>query len=86
MSDKQLVKMLRAMGNERRFSILKHLYQKKKLSVSKISELIKLSFRSVSHHLSILSDAGLIEAEQVNLNRFYFISPELSKDITKFFV
>ena len=84
MNDKELVKIFKAMGNDRRFAILKYLTQKKELSVGKISELINLSFKSVSRHLSVLYGAGLIECRQSNTNRFYFINPDLSRDITKF--
>jgi ArsR family transcriptional regulator, arsenate/arsenite/antimonite-responsive transcriptional repressor len=84
MNNKELAKIFKAMGNERRFLILKHLTQKKELSVGQIAELIKLSFKSVSRHLSMLTAAGLIDCRQVNLNRFYFINPNLSKQFRDF--
>ena len=74
MGNKELVKILKALGNERRVAILKHLLAKKELTVSQIATLIKLSFKSTSRHLSVLSGAGLIEARQADLNRFYSIT------------
>ena len=84
MTNKELVKIFKAMGNERRFLILKHLSQRKELSVGQIAELIHLSFKSVSRHLSVLYGAELVDSRQSGLNRFYFIKEGLSKDITKF--
>jgi ArsR family transcriptional regulator len=82
MNDKQLVKILKAIGNERRLAILKHL-KTREMSVSQISKLIKLSFRSTSKHLMILSGAGLVEAKQDNLNRIYFISSDFPKQFSE---
>ncbi len=73
MQNNKLIKIFKALGNERRFLILKHLFSKKELTVGQISELINLSFKSVSRHLSVLVNADLIKAKQVNINRFYSI-------------
>jgi ArsR family transcriptional regulator len=74
MTNKDLVKIFKAIGNERRFLILKNLSNKGELSVGQISEIINLSFKSVSRHLSILYGADLIKVKQVNINRFYSIN------------
>ena len=74
MSDKESVKIFKALGNERRFLILKHLFAKKELTVNQISETINLSFKSTSRHLSVLTGADLIKARQASLNRFYSIN------------
>lgn len=84
MTNKELVKIFKAMGNERRFLILKNLFQKKELTVSQIAELIHLSFRSTSRHLAVLAGANLIEARHVNLNRFYSISSATPKRFIDF--
>lgn len=84
MKNKELVKVFKAMGNERRFLILKHLLEKKELSVGQIAELINLSFKSVSRHLTVLASANLVECRQANLNRFYFINPDLPKQFLNF--
>jgi ArsR family transcriptional regulator len=77
MDNKRLVKIFKAIGNERRFLILKYLLSRKELTVGQISELIKLSFKSVSRHLSVLSNADLVKVRQENLNRFYSINTSL---------
>ena len=84
MTQKELVKIFKAMGNERRFLILKHLTSKKELTVSQIAELIQLSFKSVSRHLLVLSNANLVQARQVNLNRLYSLNMNIAKRIINF--
>ena len=79
MSNKELVKIFKAMGNDRRFMILRHILVSKELTVSQIAKKIDLSFKSVSRHLSVLSNAGMVEVRQANLNRFYSIKSDLSK-------
>lgn len=84
MNNKESVKIFKAMGNERRFLILKYLLKEKELTVGKISELINLSFKSVSRHLAILASANLVEVRQVNINRFYSINLKYTKGFIKF--
>ncbi|MEK7562396.1 MAG: metalloregulator ArsR/SmtB family transcription factor [Patescibacteria group bacterium] len=74
MENKDLVKIFKAIANERRFLILKILYKNKEVSVGNISEMIDLSFRSVSKHLGILANAGLVECRQSSLNRYYSVN------------
>lgn len=69
----KLVKVFKALGNERRLLILKHLLQKRELTVGQISELIKLSFKSVSKHLLILENANLVKSRKISLNKLYSI-------------
>lgn len=84
MNHKELVKVFKALGNERRFSILKHLLKEKELSVGKISELINLSFKSASRHLTVLISANLVSVKQVNTNRFYSLNLKSVKEFIGF--
>jgi len=84
MTNKGMIKIFKAMGNERRFLILKHLLNKKELTVTQIAESINLSFKSTSRHLAVLLDADMIQYRQVNLNRYFSISPDLPKQFIEF--
>ncbi|OGZ64589.1 MAG: hypothetical protein A3A98_03475 [Candidatus Staskawiczbacteria bacterium RIFCSPLOWO2_01_FULL_40_39] len=82
----KLVKIFKALGNERRFLIIKHLSGKKELTVNQISELIHLSFKSVSKHLLILKNAGLVDYKASNLNKIYFLrKKDAAKEFVRFF-
>lgn len=86
MDNKNLVKIFKVLGNERRFLILKNLFSTKELTVGQISELIHLSLKSVSKHLSMLSNIDLVQSKQVSLNKFYSINhSKFPKQFIKFF-
>lgn len=68
---KDLEKTLKALANRRRLAILKYLKRKKEATVGDIAGEIKLSFKSTSRHLGILSGADLVEKEQRSLEVYY---------------
>ena len=74
---KQYEKILKALANKRRLEILKYLKNKKRASVGEIARSIKLSFKSTSRHLSVLSAIDIFEKEYDRLNIFYSMSPRL---------
>lgn len=57
---KKEVKILKALGNEKRLIILHILESNKDLSTVEISQRIKLHFKSTSKHLQKLVEAGLV--------------------------
>lgn len=71
MEIKTLEKYLKALANKRRLAILKHLKKIKEATVGEISELINLSFKSTSRHLSVLFGADLVEREQRSTEVYY---------------
>ncbi len=73
MKDSELERILKALGNKRRMAIIR-LLKKGELSVGEIAERIKLSFKSTSRHLSILTSADLLEREQKSTLVFYRLS------------
>lgn len=60
---KQLIKIFKALSDTTRIRIIKML-QRKKLCVCELQEILGLAQSSVSRHLKILEDAGLIEHEK----------------------
>lgn len=84
MNNKELVKIFKAIANERRLDILRRVEKNKQLSVGVLSEQMDLSFRSVSKHLAVLTSAGLVEAKQMGLSRYYYISPDFPKQFSSF--
>jgi DNA-binding transcriptional ArsR family regulator len=75
-------KVLKSLANRRRLAILKFLKRHGAASVGEISKEIKLSFKSTSRHLAILSALNLVTKYQDRLKVFYEISPSLD-DISK---
>lgn len=73
---KTIERILKALANRRRLAIVRHLKKKKEATVSDITEAIKLSFKSTSRHLALLSAADVVEKEQRGIEVWYRLSSE----------
>ena len=60
---KRLAKMLKALGNPTRFQIIEFLAQRKTCITADIVEATPLAQSTVSQHLKVLREAGLIHGE-----------------------
>jgi DNA-binding transcriptional ArsR family regulator len=59
----RLANMLKALGNPVRFSIMQHLAERQMCITGEIVEFTTLAQSTVSQHLKVLREAGLIEGE-----------------------
>lgn len=75
-TDKGLERVLKAAANKRRLAILRFLKKRKEATVGDIAEAIKLSFKSTSRHLGVLSAADLLDREQRSLEVYYRLAPQ----------
>ncbi|MCL4378148.1 MAG: metalloregulator ArsR/SmtB family transcription factor [Actinobacteria bacterium] len=64
---KNIEKIIKALADENRIRILCLLKSRQILCVCEIQEIIRLSQPTISSHLKILENAGLIENEKVGL-------------------
>lgn len=71
----ELEKVLKALANKRRLTILQYLKRNKEGSVGEIARSIRLSVKATSKHLRILFMAGIIERTQKSLQGLYRLSP-----------
>jgi DNA-binding transcriptional ArsR family regulator len=71
---KELERILKSVANRRRLAILQFLKRNKEASVGDIAAAIKLSFRSTSRHLAILSSADILEKEQRSIAVYYSLT------------
>ncbi|MDD5371645.1 MAG: metalloregulator ArsR/SmtB family transcription factor [Anaerolineaceae bacterium] len=62
-SEQRLTKMLKALGNPVRFRIVRILAEKQVCITGEIVELTTLAQSTVSQHLKVLREAGLIQGE-----------------------
>jgi ArsR family transcriptional regulator len=72
---RDLVKVLKAISDPMRIRIVK-LLERKKMCVCELTEVLNIGQPSVSHHLRILKDAGLV----VDLRNGLWIDYELSEE------
>ena len=77
MGNKELERIMNALANRRRLSIVSFLKKRKEATVGDIAEEIKLSFRSTSKHLGVLTMAGILEREQRSIQMYYKIASDI---------
>lgn len=77
MKERELERICKALANRRRLMILGLLKRRKKLSVGDVADGIRLSIRSTSKHLLMLSGAGIVDREQRNLTMLYSLAPDM---------
>jgi DNA-binding transcriptional ArsR family regulator len=71
---------LRALGEETRLRILRLLFQEN-LSVTEISEKLKVSQYNISKHLRIMREAGLLESEKRGQQHLYTVASHLKSQM-----
>lgn len=74
--EKRLAQMLKALGNPVRFRILQYLAERQVCITGEIVEFTTLAQSTVSQHLKVLRQAGLIEGEIEGPATCYCISEE----------
>jgi ArsR family transcriptional regulator, arsenate/arsenite/antimonite-responsive transcriptional repressor len=84
-----IVKIAKALSDKTRIRILKEIAKKGSISCGDAEEIAKLSQPTVSHHLKILTEAGLLNAEKngrhviitVNMNALKEFNNLLSESV-----
>lgn len=78
-------RVLELAGNPTRIRILCALYDHGKMCVSDIAHSLNMSVASISHHLQMMKDNGLVETERMGNNICYKpIKNALTKKLQKF--
>jgi len=80
---KQIEKISKALGDAHRLKILQHISKKGGWgNCADIQEESTLAQPSVSHHIKVLVEAGLIEQEKEGRNHKYNLNEKLLKEYT----
>lgn len=77
-----MVDMLKALAEENRLEIVKLLFRGS-LCVCEIEAKLKISQNLVSHHLSVLKEAGLIENCRCGKNNYYSLNKKALNKVAK---
>ena len=65
MDDRDLVRALKALADPKRFRMVQEIAEAGELSCGQVADRFHVSQPTISHHLGILRQAGLIDAEKV---------------------
>ncbi len=71
------VKVCKAMADKTRFEILKKIREMEEVSCGKITELFPLSQPTISYHLKILQDAGLLKVRKSAQFSYFSVNEEM---------
>jgi DNA-binding transcriptional ArsR family regulator len=80
-SDKEWVRIFKALGNLNRLRIIRYLHPHGKEAVGMIAEHIRLSPKSTSKHLIHLERLGILESEGKDGRVFYSINSRVKLPI-----
>lgn len=82
---KSIEKISKALGDRHRLNILQHITKKGGCAqCAEIHEIIDLAQPSISHHVKILTEAGLIEAEKEGRQFKYTLNLSVLDNYLKF--
>jgi DNA-binding transcriptional ArsR family regulator len=70
LEDRQLVRMLRALADANRFRMVQEIAAAGELSCGQVAKRFALSQPTISHHLKILSEAGIVRIRTDGQHRF----------------
>jgi ArsR family transcriptional regulator, arsenate/arsenite/antimonite-responsive transcriptional repressor len=71
----QAIKVARALGDPTRFRLLQAIASREEISCQELTALFPIAQATVSHHLKVLSDAGLVTAERRGQFHYYRARP-----------
>ena len=77
---KRMSKVFTALGDEQRQRILLTFERGERLNVTQLAEVSTLSRPTVSHHLKILREAGVLASSKQGKEVFYWIAKEELRD------
>jgi ArsR family transcriptional regulator len=83
MQDKQFTRIAKALADPRRFEILEVIAGVHEMSCGAIAERFPIGQSTVSHHLKVLADAGLIDVRREGQHGYFTAKPEVLKAYLK---
>jgi ArsR family transcriptional regulator len=69
------IRVAKALGDPTRFRLLRAIAARDEVSCQELTALFPVSQATVSHHLKVLSDAGLVSAEHRGPYHYYRLVP-----------
>jgi ArsR family transcriptional regulator, arsenate/arsenite/antimonite-responsive transcriptional repressor len=71
----QIVRIAKALGDPTRFRILSVIAEQKEIRCSELTARFPIKQATVSHHLKVLTEAGLIEARHEGSSHYFRVNP-----------
>ena len=84
MTDKEVAQIGKALGDPNRLAIYSHIAQHDELFCGEMHAKHTISAPTLSHHLKVLHDLGLITSRKDGLNVYYRVVPERMASYLKY--
>lgn len=84
MTDKEVAQIGKALGDPNRLAIYSHIAQHEELFCGEMHAKHAISAATLSHHLKVLHDLGLITSRKDGLNVYYRVVPERMSGYLKY--
>lgn len=81
MDDRDLVRALKALADPKRFRMVQEIAKAGELSCGQVADRFHVSQPTVSHHLKILVDAGVVLVRHEAKHHFLSVNRALVKDV-----
>ena len=82
MDEAGLVKALKALADKKRIRMAREIASAGELSCTEVKAHFHLSQPTISHHLKILADAGVITVREAGQHRFISVNSDLIHEIS----
>ena len=83
MNDHELIRALKALADPTRFRMVREIAAAGELSCGEVAEHFDVSQPTISHHLKILSDAGILTARTEGKHHFVSVDAALVKRLVE---
>ncbi len=70
------VRVARALGDPTRFELLRHIAERGEICCGDLTALVPVSQATISHHLRILSEAGLVTSRRAGQFSYFRVRPQ----------
>jgi ArsR family transcriptional regulator len=81
MDDGEVVRVLKALADPKRFQMVQDIAAAGELSCGQVAERFDLAQPTISHHLKILTDAGIVVARQEAKHHFISVNRDLLRAV-----
>ena len=79
----ELAARFKALADPTRVAIINCLSAADEVCVCSLTDTFDLSQPTVSHHLKVLRDAGIVDSERRGLWAYYYVVPDSLKELSK---